>query len=158
MLGFEPVNMVNMFLQHVSYKEHVNYYILLPNDCLIFLQKWLCGMITLKAESKVANNGILLSVVNLWIFDKRASLRTPFSRLLHGFGVCYILPVMSSTLFYTHLLSAASLASMFSCWQCTLWTLAKILVRSSCRILLSSGRALETWKTEITVSTCVYSI
>lgn len=45
---------------------------------------------------------------------------------------------------YAHLLSVARLESMFSCLLWTLWTLAKILVRSSCRILLSSGRELET--------------
>lgn len=55
----------------------------------------------------------------------------------------------------SYLLSVASLASRLSCLLWTLWTLAKILVRSSCLILLSSGRAFDTWNT---VKSWIYSI
>lgn len=81
-------------------------------------------------------------------------LKATFQSLFHDCGYLVWLDTLSVMAFpelYTYLLSAASLASMFSCLLWTLWTLAKIFVKSSCRILLSSGRALETWKREITI-------
>lgn len=52
---------------------------------------------------------------------------------------------------HNHLLSVASRASMVSCLLWTFWTFASILDRSSCRILPSSGRELDTWKAGVKV-------
>lgn len=44
-----------------------------------------------------------------------------------------------------YLFRVASLASIFSCCSWTLWTLVRIFERSSCLILLSSGREFDTY-------------